>query len=88
MIAAGAQQKEPKEMVKKLAPFSGHPSSTLIGRKKKIDPLNAALINGTAGTWLELDEGNQFARGHAGIHVVPAALAIGEKKGSFWESVH
>ena len=81
VIAAGAQQKEPKEMVKKLAPFSGHPSSTLIGRKKKIDPLSAALINGTAGTWLEVDEGNQFARGHAGIHVVPAALAIGEKKG-------
>jgi 2-methylcitrate dehydratase PrpD len=80
VIAAGAQQKEPKEMVKKLAPFSGHPSSTLIGRKKKIDPLNAALINGTAGTWLEVDEGNQFARGHAGIHVVPAALAVGEEK--------
>jgi len=80
-IAVGAQQKEPMEMIKKLAPFSGHPSSTLIGRKKKIDPLNAALINGTAGTWLELDEGNQFARGHAGIHVVPAALAFGEEKG-------
>lgn len=80
VIAAGAQQKEPKEMVKNLAPFSGYPSSTLIGRKKRIDPLNAALINGTAGTWLELDEGNQFARGHAGIHVVPAALAIGEEK--------
>ena len=39
------------------------------------------MINGTAGTWLELDEGNQFARGHAGIHVVPAALALGEEKG-------
>jgi 2-methylcitrate dehydratase PrpD len=79
-IADGAQQKEPKEMAKKLVPLSGHPSSTLIGQKKKIDPLNAALINGTAGTWLELDEGNQFARGHAGIHVVPATLAIGEEK--------
>jgi 2-methylcitrate dehydratase PrpD len=80
VIAAGAQQREPAEMAKRLAPFSGHPSSTLIGRKKRIDPLNAALINGTAGTWLELDEGNQFARGHAGIHVVPATLAIGEEK--------
>lgn len=81
VIAVGAQQKEPKEMAKRLAPFSKHPSSTLIGQKKKIDPLNGALINGTAGTWLELDEGNQFARGHAGIHVVPAALAVGEEKG-------
>ena len=80
-IASGAQQKEPTEMTKRLTSFSGKAISTVIGRKKKTDPLNAALINGAAGTWLELDEGNQFARGHAGIHVVPAALAMGEKKG-------
>jgi len=80
-IAAGAQQKEPIEMTKRLTSSCGHLSSTLIGQKKKADPLNAALINGTAGTWLELDEGNQFARGHAGIHVVPAALGVGEEKG-------
>ncbi len=80
-IAAGAQQKEPKKMAKYLVSFSGHLSSTVIGQKKKVDALNAALINGTAGTWLELDEGNQFARGHAGIHVVPAGLAIGEEEG-------
>ena len=80
-IAAGAQQKEPTKMAKRLIPLSGHPSSTVIGQKKKADPLNAALLNGTAGTWMELDEGNQFARGHAGMHVVPAALAVGEDKG-------
>ena len=39
--------------------------------------LLASLLNGTAGTMLELDEGNQYARGHPGIHVVPAALAVG-----------
>jgi len=81
VIAAGAQQKEPVEMAKRLIPYSGCASSSVIGQKKKVDPLNAALINGTAGTWLELDEGNQFARGHAGIHVVTPALAVGEEKG-------
>jgi 2-methylcitrate dehydratase PrpD len=81
VIAAGAQQKEPKEMTRILTHFSGSLSSTLIGQNMKADPLNAALINGTAGTWLELDEGNQFARGHAGIHVIPAAFAIGEEVG-------
>ena len=81
VIAAGAQQKEPVEMAKRLIPYSGCASSSVIGQKKKVDPLNAALINGTAGTWLELDEGNQFARGHAGIHVVAPALAVGEEKG-------
>lgn len=35
----------------------------------------AALLNGTAGTTLEMDEGNQFAKGHPAIHVLPALLA-------------
>jgi 2-methylcitrate dehydratase PrpD len=81
VIAAGAQQKEPGEMAERLAPYSGRASSSVIGRRKKVDPLNAALINGTAGTFLELDEGNQFARGHAGVHVVTPALAAGEERG-------
>ena len=34
-----------------------------------------AFVGGTAGTSLEIDEGNQYARGHPGIHVVPAVLA-------------
>ena len=81
VITAGAQQKEVQEMSKRLASLStGHLSSKLIGQRKMIDPLNAALINGTAGTWLELDEGNQFARGHPGVHVIPAAIALGEEK--------
>ncbi len=38
-------------------------------------PLIDAFMGGTAGTMLEIDEGNQYARGHPGIHVVPAVLA-------------
>ena len=33
-------------------------------------------MNGTAGTWLEMDEGNQFCKGHPGMHTIPAALAF------------
>jgi 2-methylcitrate dehydratase PrpD len=80
VIASGARHREPREMSKRLTSLSRGASSTLIGQKKKTDPLQAALINGTAGTWLELDEGNQFARGHAAIHVVPACLAVAEEK--------
>ncbi len=39
-------------------------------------PLLHAFMDGTSGTMLEIDEGNQFARGHPGIHVVPAVLAM------------
>lgn len=35
----------------------------------------AALVHGTAGTTLEMDEGHAFARGHAAIHAVPPVLA-------------
>jgi len=37
--------------------------------------MNAALVNGTAGTALELDEGHKFAAGHPAMHVLPAILA-------------
>lgn len=43
--------------------------------RKGGSPLIAAFMGGTAGTMLEIDEGNQYARGHPGIHVVPAVLA-------------
>src|SRR5262249_58664835 len=40
----------------------------------------AAFINGTAGTWHDLDEGNLSTRTHAGIQLVPAALAEAEAR--------
>jgi 2-methylcitrate dehydratase PrpD len=43
-------------------------------------PLLTAFLDGTAGTMLEIDEGNQYARGHPGIHVVPAVLAAAQTK--------
>jgi 2-methylcitrate dehydratase PrpD len=45
----------------------------------RVEPWWAIVANGLAGTMLELDEGNRFARGHPGIHVLPAALAEAER---------
>ncbi|WP_420394328.1 MmgE/PrpD family protein [Acuticoccus sp.] len=50
-------------------------TALVIGTTRTASPGHAALLNGTAGTTLEMDEGHQFAKGHPGIHVVPAALA-------------
>jgi 2-methylcitrate dehydratase PrpD len=44
--------------------------------RKGASPLLVAFAGGTAGTMLEIDEGNQYARGHPGIHVVPAIMAV------------
>ncbi len=53
----------------------------LLGTRTRTTPAAAALLNGTAGTVLEMDEGNQYARGHPGMHVVPAALAVAAARG-------
>jgi 2-methylcitrate dehydratase PrpD len=38
----------------------------------------AAFVNGVAGTWHDLDEGNLHTGGHAGVQIVPALLAEAE----------
>ena len=78
-IAAGAQEEEVKAFTGRVVAPGGKQVATLVGAGIQTEPLKAALINGTAGTFLELDEGNQFARGHPGIHVIPAALAVAEE---------
>lgn len=42
----------------------------------------AALVHGTAGTTLEMDEGHAFARGHAAVHALPPALALAQQQGA------
>jgi 2-methylcitrate dehydratase PrpD len=78
-VAVGAQEEEVKAFTGRVVAPGAKQVATLIGAGIQTEPLKAALINGTAGTFLELDEGNQFARGHPGIHVIPAALAVAEE---------
>ena len=54
--------------------------ATLIGTGRRIGVDAAALVNGTAGTFLEMDEGNRFARGHPAVHVIPALIALAESE--------
>lgn len=74
-IAAGAQEPETIALAKRMAPLDDANGAPVIGAGRRASPGIAAFLNGTAGTMLELDEGNQFCRGHPGIHVVPAVLA-------------
>jgi len=78
VIAAGAQEDVVKALKERIVDPKARQVASLIGLGMRTEPSKAALINGTAGTFLELDEGNQFGRGHPGIHVIPAALAIAE----------
>jgi 2-methylcitrate dehydratase PrpD len=55
------------------------PATILGGEFRGVEAWWAIVANGLAGTMLELDEGTRFARGHPGIHVIPAALAEAER---------
>ncbi|MES2564744.1 MAG: MmgE/PrpD family protein [Pseudomonadota bacterium] len=79
VIAAGMQQPEMKALVAKHQAQAGAGHAWVIGAGTRAAPLDAVLLNGTAGTWLELDEGNLYAKGHPGIQVVPAAVALAQE---------
>lgn len=78
-IIAGNQEPEMTILAAELAD-SG--PARVLGSARCAAAPTAALINGTAGVWHELDEGNRFARGHPGIHLVPVVLAAGEEVGA------
>ena len=82
VIAAGMQQPEMKSFVERQLAHAATGNAWVIGSGRRAGALDAALLNGTAGTWLELDEGNLFAKGHPGIQVVPAAVALAQELGS------
>ena len=79
VIAAGMQQREMKTLVARHLAQAAPGNAWVIGAARRAAVLDAALLNGTAGTWLELDEGNLFAKGHPGIQVVPAAVAYAQQ---------
>jgi 2-methylcitrate dehydratase PrpD len=63
--------------------------ATMIGSTRRGSAHAAALVNGTANTWLDFDSGHipppgepLLPAGHMPVHVVPAALAVGEALGS------
>lgn len=81
VIAAGMQQPEMQKYVACHLAGAAPGEAWVIGAGKRARAIDAALLNGTAGTWLELDEGNLFAKGHPGIQVVPAAVALAQELG-------
>jgi 2-methylcitrate dehydratase PrpD len=82
VVAAGMAMPEMRELTKRHLENVAPGNAWVIGTGKRANPMDAALMNGTAGTWLELDEGNLFAKGHPGIQVVPAAVAVAQEIGA------
>ena len=68
-MVAGSHAPEARRLAA-LASEGGQAS--LIGTTDTGVPSRAAYVNGIAGTWHDLDEGNLHTRTHAGIEIVPA----------------
>lgn len=81
VIAAGMQTEEMKAFVSRHLAHAAPGNAWVVGARRRAGALDAALLNGTAGTWLELDEGSTRAKGHPGIQIVPAALAVAQERG-------
>ncbi len=80
VIAAGMQTDEMRAFVANHLANAAAGNAWIIGARRRGGALDAALLNGTAGTWLELDEGSTLAKGHPGIQIVPAALAVAQER--------
>jgi 2-methylcitrate dehydratase PrpD len=82
VVAAGMQVPAMKTFAGNHLAQAAAGRAWVLGTGRCAASLDAGLLNGSAGCWLELDEGNQFAKGHPGIQVVPAALAVAQELGA------
>ena len=60
--------------------FSGPRTASLIGRREKLDPLHAALINGIASNILDYDDTHLRAVMHPTVPVAAALCALAEHR--------
>ncbi len=65
------------EMADRFAPAA--PPCTVVGMRRRNSAPFAALVNGTAGHALELDDDHRSGTQHPGVAVIPAAFAVGEE---------
>jgi 2-methylcitrate dehydratase PrpD len=75
----GMQVPEMREFVARHLADARPGRSSVIGTTRRADAASAALLNGTAGTWIDMNEGNLHAVGHPGIQVIPLGWALAEQ---------
>jgi 2-methylcitrate dehydratase PrpD len=62
--------------------IAGKSETTVIGKKRRVPAINAALMNGVFAHVLELDDGHRWSGIHPGSPTIPAALAAAELSGT------
>jgi 2-methylcitrate dehydratase PrpD len=76
----GSRQPAPSRAAAALAPFSGPPQASLLGRPERMDALHAALINGISSHVLDYDDTHLRTIIHPAGPVASALLAMAERQ--------
>lgn len=77
---AGQAAPEMRALARAQIACRGAGPASLLGRRVALPVDAAAMLNGTAGTWHDLDEGNLHTKGHPAIQILPAAFAEAEAR--------
>jgi 2-methylcitrate dehydratase PrpD len=80
VTVAGAQDELTEILIREALEDGAVGQASLVGRREKVLPSTAALINGSASHALDYDDVNFAMHGHPTVTVVPALLALGEQK--------
>ena len=77
---AGAQDELTDILIQEALEDGGKGPASLVGRREKVTPSAATLINGSASHALDYDDVNFAMGGHPTVTVVPALLSLGEQR--------
>jgi 2-methylcitrate dehydratase PrpD len=77
----GAHHEAISTALKALAPFAGPQQAQIIGRRERLDCLNAALVNGMSAHVLDFDDTHLRTLLHPSVPVASSLLALAERRG-------
>lgn len=78
-IVAARKEPEVERVHSQFLASGGRQEATIFrGGRPRTDRISAALANGIAGSWCELDEGYRLSSCHAGLYTLPALFADAE----------
>jgi 2-methylcitrate dehydratase PrpD len=78
--AGGAREGCVERALEVIAEFDGVPAATLVGRREKLDALNAACINSMSSAALSFNDTHFVTVAHPTSPVAAAALALAERR--------
>lgn len=82
VMLAGSVEEAPRKLADVLGLASGDGPCLIFGTNRRVRPLDAALVNGTAAHALDFDNTAKNLGGHVSAVMVPALIAAGEAFGA------